>query len=31
MGDFPATNYSLEAARKHALTISACMVAVKDV
>jgi 2-polyprenyl-3-methyl-5-hydroxy-6-metoxy-1,4-benzoquinol methylase len=25
-GFFPATNYSLEAARKHALTISVCMV-----
>ncbi len=28
-GFFPATNYSLEAARKHALTISVCIVAVK--
>ena len=26
---FPATNYSLEAARKHALTISVCMVATR--
>jgi 2-polyprenyl-3-methyl-5-hydroxy-6-metoxy-1,4-benzoquinol methylase len=29
-GFFPATNYSLEVARKHALTISTCMVAVKS-
>jgi len=28
-GLFPATNYSLEAARKHALTISVCIIAVK--
>lgn len=28
-GFFPATNYSLEAARKHALTISVCIVAKK--
>lgn len=28
-GFYPATNYSLEAARKHALTISVCIVAVK--
>lgn len=27
---FPATNYSLDAARKHALTITVCMVAVKS-
>jgi len=29
-GFFPATNYTLEAARKHALTITVCIVAVKD-
>lgn len=28
-GFFPATNYSLAAARKHALTISTCIIAVK--
>jgi 2-polyprenyl-3-methyl-5-hydroxy-6-metoxy-1,4-benzoquinol methylase len=28
-GFYPATNYTLEAARKHALTISVCMIAVK--
>jgi 2-polyprenyl-3-methyl-5-hydroxy-6-metoxy-1,4-benzoquinol methylase len=28
-GFFPATNYSLDVARKHALTISTCMVAIK--
>lgn len=28
-GFFPATNYSLEAARKHALTVSVCVIAVK--
>jgi 2-polyprenyl-3-methyl-5-hydroxy-6-metoxy-1,4-benzoquinol methylase len=28
-GFFPATNYSLEAARKHALTVSVCIIAVK--
>ncbi len=28
-GLFPATNYSLAAARKHALTISTCLIAVK--
>jgi 2-polyprenyl-3-methyl-5-hydroxy-6-metoxy-1,4-benzoquinol methylase len=28
-GYFPATNYSLEAARKHALTISVCIIATK--
>jgi 2-polyprenyl-3-methyl-5-hydroxy-6-metoxy-1,4-benzoquinol methylase len=28
-GFFPATNYSLEAARRHALTVSVCIIAVK--
>jgi 2-polyprenyl-3-methyl-5-hydroxy-6-metoxy-1,4-benzoquinol methylase len=28
-GFFPATNYSLQAARKHALTVSVCIIAVK--
>ena len=29
IGLFPATNYSLEAARKHALTVSVCLVATR--
>ena len=29
-GFFPATNYSLDAARRHQLTVSVCLIAVKS-